>query len=84
MLEADAKTKLCPLMSTPSDRMLCEGSDCALWQEENAGPITIKATERKQYDETGWSTNNQVGEDGTLVFYKQPSGWCRAGRAPGA
>jgi hypothetical protein len=82
MLEADAKTKYCPLISTPRDGWLCEGSECALWQEENVGPIAIKATERKPYDETGWSTNGQLGEDGTLTFYKPPSGWCRAGHAP--
>jgi hypothetical protein len=33
MLETDAKTKTCPLMSNHEGRVLCDGRSCATWAE---------------------------------------------------
>jgi len=81
MLEADARTKVCPMMSR-GDFVMCQGADCALWVPDNSGPIIVKATDRAQYDNAGWSTNGMISEDGMVTFYKPPAGHCGAGQAP--
>jgi hypothetical protein len=81
MLESEASGKVCPIISGGGHVEMCHGSDCALWLPDYVGPILIKATERQHYDDTGWSTNGQISEDGKVTFYRPPSGTCAAGRA---